>query len=91
LISGLTSNYPYSALGACDVFTDSATRLAFDIERGIGGLGKRDGDEFVIVHRPTLKTPGRDGRVRVQLDIATSPQWLPAGKELPELAIRSRI
>lgn len=56
------------ALGACDVFTDSATRLAFDIERGIGGLGRRDGDEYIIVHRPTLRTPGGDGRVRVQLD-----------------------
>ncbi len=56
------------ALCACDVLTDSGTRLAFDIERGVSGLGKREGDEFVIVHRPTLQTPGADGRVRVQLD-----------------------
>jgi hypothetical protein len=40
-------------LAACGDFTDSATRLAFDIEAGVGKLGSAEGSTYSIRHTPS--------------------------------------
>lgn len=52
----------------CDAFTDAATRLAYDIEAGVGHLGKGAGAQYSIQHRTPSKSGECVGSYKVQLD-----------------------
>jgi hypothetical protein len=57
-----------AAASGCDIGTDAATRIAYDIEAGAGRLGREDGAKYRIAH----PTPSRSGECvgpyTVQLD-----------------------
>jgi hypothetical protein len=52
----------------CDVFTDAATRLAYDIEAGAGKLGREDGARYSIQHKTPSKSGECVGPYTVQFD-----------------------
>jgi hypothetical protein len=52
----------------CDVATDSATRLAFDLEAGAGRLGREAGATYRVQHNQPLKSGECVGPYKVQLD-----------------------
>ena len=52
----------------CDVGTDAATRLAYDIERGAGRLGREDGAKYSIKHETPSRSGECTGPYAVQLD-----------------------
>jgi hypothetical protein len=54
--------------GGCDVWTDAATRLAFDIEAGTGRLGRQNGAKHSIRHNTPSKAGECTGPYTVQLD-----------------------
>jgi hypothetical protein len=54
-------------LGACDVFTDCATRIAYDIEADVGRLGNVEGSIYSIRHTPA-DNDECGGPYTVQLD-----------------------
>lgn len=54
-------------LGACDLFTDCATRIAYDIESDVGRLGNTDGATYSIRHTPA-DNDECGGPYTVQLD-----------------------
>jgi hypothetical protein len=61
-VAGLAST------GGCGVFTDAATRLAFDIEAQVARLGRSDGAKHTLYHRSPSKRGECVGPYRVQLD-----------------------
>ncbi|HTS52056.1 MAG TPA: hypothetical protein VMH26_02180 [Burkholderiales bacterium] len=52
----------------CDIGTDAATRLAYDIEAGAGRLGKDTGATYSIQHKTPSKSGECVGPYTVQLD-----------------------
>lgn len=56
-------------LAGCDLFTDAATRVAFDIEAGAGKLGSEEGARYAIRYTPGNSSECR-GPYTVQLDKA---------------------
>ena len=52
----------------CDVWTDAATRLAYDIEAGAGRLGRQSGAKHSIQHNTPSKAGECTGPYKVQLD-----------------------
>jgi hypothetical protein len=58
----------FLAASGCDIFTDAATRLAYDIEAGAGRLGKEAGARTSIQHHTPSKPGECAGPYSVQLD-----------------------
>lgn len=56
------------ALASCDIATDAATRLAYDIEAGASRLGSEAGATYSIQHTTPSKAGECDGPYKVQLD-----------------------
>ena len=52
----------------CDVDTDPATRLAFDLEAGAGRLGREAGATYTVQHNQPSKSGECIGPYKVQLD-----------------------
>ncbi len=52
----------------CDIGTDAATRLAYDIEAGTSRLGKGAGAKYSIEHKTPSKADECAGPYTVQLD-----------------------
>jgi hypothetical protein len=57
-----------ATLSGCDVGTDAATRLAYDIEAGAGRLGRQEGANYSIQHGTPSKSGECTGPYTVQLD-----------------------
>jgi hypothetical protein len=53
----------------CDIATDAATRLAYDIEAGAGQLGNKAGARYSIEHHTPSKSGECVGPYTVQLDM----------------------
>jgi hypothetical protein len=56
-----------AAITGCDVLTDAATRLAYDIKDGAGKLGREAGARHTIQHTPAMADEC-SGPYTVQLD-----------------------
>jgi len=56
------------AAAGCDVWTDAATRLAYDIEAGAGRLGTQSGAKYSIRHNTPSKAGECTGPYTVQVD-----------------------
>ncbi len=56
------------ALAACDIATDPATRLAYDIEAAVNRLGNENGASDTIRHATPSKSGECAGPYKVQLD-----------------------
>jgi hypothetical protein len=56
------------ALGGCGVFTDPATRIAFDIKAGVGRLGAEEGSSYTIRHTEPSKSGECTGPYKIQFD-----------------------
>jgi hypothetical protein len=56
------------AVAGCDIETDAATRLAYDIEAGAGRLGGQSGAKHSIRHNTPSKAGECTGPYRVQVD-----------------------
>ena len=56
-----------ATIAACDILTDSATRLAYDIEAGVDDLGHESGATYSIQHTPA-EADECSGSYKVQLD-----------------------
>lgn len=56
------------AAAGCDVGTDAATRLAYDIEAGANRLGGEDGAEYSVHHQTPSKAGQCTGSYKLQLD-----------------------
>ena len=56
------------AVAGCDIGTDAATRLAYDLERGAGRLGRAEGSRFSVQHDTPSKAGECTGPYKVQLD-----------------------
>ena len=54
-------------LAGCDLFTDAATRLAYDLESAAGKL-KRHGDRYTLTHAVPSAEGECEGPYTVQLD-----------------------
>lgn len=63
----LTWTLVLAALTGCDILTDAATRLAYDMEAGVGNLGHESGARYSIRHRPA-DADECSGPYTVQLD-----------------------
>src|SRR5690606_37469254 len=55
------------ALAGCDLFTDAATRLAYDLKAGANTLEK-EGDRYSVHHLTPSRRGECEGPYRVQLD-----------------------
>lgn len=60
----------FLTLSGCRIYTDAATRLAYDIETAIGQLGTADGSTLTIKHATPSKPDECNGPFRVQFDHA---------------------
>ena len=56
------------ALGGCGVFTDPATRIAFDIEAGASRLSAEEGASYTIRHAEPSKSGECTGPYKIQFD-----------------------
>jgi len=54
--------------GGCGLFTDAATRLAYDLENAASRLGRAEGSRYTLVHRTPSKSGECVGPYKVQLD-----------------------
>lgn len=57
-----------AALCGCDLFTDAATRIAYDLESASSRLGSAAGSRYTLVHRTPSKSGECVGPYTVQLD-----------------------
>jgi hypothetical protein len=57
-----------STMTGCDVATDPATRLAYDLEAGTGRLGREAGATYSIQHNTPSKSGECIGPYKIQLD-----------------------
>jgi len=57
-----------STVTGCDVATDPATRLAYDLEAGTGRLGREAGATYSVQHSQPSKSGECIGPYKVQLD-----------------------
>jgi hypothetical protein len=57
-----------AAVTGCDIATDPATRLAFDLEAGVGRLGREAGATYTVQHNQPSKSGECVGPYKVQLD-----------------------
>ena len=55
-------------LSGCGVFTDPATRIAFDIEAGVGRLSAEEGSSYTIRHTEPSKSGECTGPYKIQFD-----------------------
>jgi hypothetical protein len=55
-------------LCSCSVFEDSATSIAYDIERGVRRLGSKDGSTYVIVHDAKARADAEARTITLQFD-----------------------
>ncbi len=66
--TGIMAAFVLMSVAGCDVVTDAATRLAYDLKAGAGRLGSEDG----AVHSVHHKTPSASGQCtgpyKLQLD-----------------------
>jgi hypothetical protein len=56
------------ALLATGCFTDAATRIAYDLEKGAGRLGRAEGARLTVDHRTPSKAGECEGETTVQMD-----------------------
>ena len=56
------------AVTGCDLATDPATRLAYDLEAGVGRLGREAGATYTVQHNQPSKSGECVGPYKVQLD-----------------------
>ncbi len=59
-------------LSACNVATDAATRLAYDLEAGAKMLAKSDKNELEVAHRPVSSPEGISGDYTILLQAVQS-------------------
>jgi hypothetical protein len=68
IAAGIMAAFVLMSVAGCDVATDAATRIAYDIKAGAGRLGSEDG----AVHSVHHKTPSASGQCtgpyKLQLD-----------------------
>ena len=57
-----------TAVTACDIATDPATRLAYEVEVGTGRLGREAGATYSIQHNTPSKSGECIGPYKVQFD-----------------------
>ena len=57
-----------TAVAGCDIVTDPATRLAFELEVGTGRLGREAGATYSVQHNQPSKSGECIGPYKVQLD-----------------------
>ena len=55
-------------VAGCDLFTDAATRLAYDLESASTRLGSAPGSRYTLVHRTPSKSGECEGPYVVQVD-----------------------
>jgi hypothetical protein len=55
-------------LAGCDIGTDVATRLAYDLKAAARQLGRDEGAKYSLVHKTPSKSGECEGRYKVQLD-----------------------
>jgi len=67
IVLRITALVAILSLSGCDVFTDAATRLAYDIESAAKKL-KNHGDRFTLYHETPSKRGECSGPYTVQLD-----------------------
>lgn len=68
LFKGLLLLIALATVTACDIGTDPATRLAYDIEAGAGRLGSEPGAQYSIQHNTPSKSGECAGPYTVQID-----------------------
>jgi hypothetical protein len=56
------------ARAGCGDFSESATRLAFDLRAGAARLGQQPGDRYTLVHKTPSRAGQCEGPYTVQLD-----------------------
>ena len=56
------------AVTGCDLATDPATRLAYELEAGTGRLGREAGATYTVQHNQPSKSGECIGPYKVQLD-----------------------
>src|SRR3954471_13794604 len=57
-----------TTMTGCDVVTDPATRLAYELEAGTGRLGREAGATYSVQHNQPSKSGECIGPYKVQLD-----------------------
>jgi hypothetical protein len=57
-----------TTVAGCDIGTDAATRLAYDIKAATGRLGRENGAKYSIQHNTPSKSGECIGPYKVQLD-----------------------
>jgi hypothetical protein len=57
-----------TTMTGCDVITDPATRLAYELEAGTGRLGREAGATYSVQHNQPSKSGECIGPYKVQLD-----------------------
>jgi hypothetical protein len=55
-------------LAGCGIFTDAATRLAYDLEAAASRVGTPPGSRYTLVHRTPSKSGECTGPYKVQVD-----------------------
>jgi hypothetical protein len=58
----------FMALSGCGLFTDAATRIAYDIQANVRRLGKKEGSVHIIQHQTPSHRGQCDGPFTVQFD-----------------------
>jgi hypothetical protein len=67
-LRGLLLLCSLTTVTSCDVATDPATRLAYDLEAGTGRLGREAGATYSVQHNQPSKSGECIGPYKVQLD-----------------------
>lgn len=64
----LSSAFAAAALAGCDMLTDPATRLAYDMESAVSRLGENERATIALVHKTPSAAGQCDGAYTVQID-----------------------
>lgn len=67
-VSGTLIALAFFSVGGCDVVTDAATRLAYDIKAGANRLGSEDGAVHSVHHQTPSASGQCTGPYKLQLD-----------------------
>jgi hypothetical protein len=67
-IAGIVITLAFVSVAGCDVVTDAATRLAYDIKDGANRLGGEDGAMHSIHHQTPSASGQCTGPYKLQLD-----------------------
>jgi hypothetical protein len=57
-----------ACIAGCSAFEDSATSLAYDIEKSVSRLGAAEGSTYVVVHDAKARAPASVRTIAVQFD-----------------------